>query len=123
MSFIFLCTLSRLLLLGCGKPVLDSTASSSAGGKSSVEVKIGEASRQFLTIEPALESSDVLQVRANLEQAQLKLRLAEEVLARQSEMAKRGVGLEVERFEAEMKAREAAIAESAIEIEAISGAL
>lgn len=154
-----LSALFTALLLGCGKPVLDSTASSSAGGKSAVEVKIGEASRQFLTIEPvgassssgartyfgrtafrpkalsavtapfagrvaevlvepgqrvragaalfALESADVLQVRANLEQARLKLRLTEEVLARQSEMAKRGVGLEVERFEAEMKAREA----------------
>jgi cobalt-zinc-cadmium efflux system membrane fusion protein len=54
-----------------------------------------------------LESADVLQVRSNLEQAQLKLRLAAEVLARQTEMAKRGVGLEVERFEAEMKTREA----------------
>jgi len=154
-----LSALFTALLLGCGKPALDSTASSSAGGKSAVEVKIGEASRQFLTIEPvgassssgartyfgrtafrpkalsavtapfagrvaevlvepgqrvragaalfALESADVLQVRANLEQARLKLRLTEEVLARQSEMAKRGVGLEVERFEAEMKAREA----------------
>jgi cobalt-zinc-cadmium efflux system membrane fusion protein len=55
----------------------------------------------------ALESADVLQARASLEQARLKARLAQEVLARQSEMAKRGVGLEVERFEAEMKAREA----------------
>jgi len=55
----------------------------------------------------ALESADMLQARANLEQARLKQRLAQEVLARQNEMAKRGVGLEVERFEAEMKAREA----------------
>jgi cobalt-zinc-cadmium efflux system membrane fusion protein len=55
----------------------------------------------------ALESADVLQVRASLEQARLKVRLAEELLARQSEMAKRGVGIEAERFEAEMKAREA----------------
>lgn len=55
----------------------------------------------------ALESGDVLQARTNVEQARLKVRLAQEVLARQNEMAKRGVGLEVERFEAEMKAREA----------------
>lgn len=55
----------------------------------------------------ALESADVLQARANLEQARLKARHAREMLARQNEMAKRGVGLEVERFEAEMKAREA----------------
>lgn len=54
-----------------------------------------------------IESADVLQVRTNLDQARLKLRLAEEVLARQTEMAKRGVGLELERFEAEMKVREA----------------
>ena len=55
----------------------------------------------------ALESADVLQARSSLEQARLKVRLAQGVLARQNEMAKRGVGLEVERFEAEMKAREA----------------
>jgi len=35
------------------------------------------------------------------------VRIAEEGLARQEEMVKRGVGLEVERFEAEMKARDA----------------
>jgi cobalt-zinc-cadmium efflux system membrane fusion protein len=55
----------------------------------------------------ALESAEVLQARTNLEQARLRVRLAQEVLARQNEMAKRGVGLEVERFEAEMKVREA----------------
>jgi membrane fusion protein, heavy metal efflux system len=54
-----------------------------------------------------IESADVLQVRTNLDQARLKVRLTDEVLARQTEMAKRGVGLEVERFEAEMKSREA----------------
>jgi cobalt-zinc-cadmium efflux system membrane fusion protein len=55
----------------------------------------------------ALESADVLQARTNLEQARLKARHAQEMLARQNEMAKRGVGVEVERFEAEMRAREA----------------
>ncbi|MFL6564411.1 MAG: efflux RND transporter periplasmic adaptor subunit [Burkholderiales bacterium] len=151
-------TLVTGLLLGCSKPGPDSTGSSAAAGKSAAEVKIGEASRQFLTIEAvgatsssgtrtyfgrtafrpkalaavtapfagrvaevlvepgqrvragaplfALESADVLQARANLEQARLRARLAQEMLARQDEMAKRGVGLEVERFEAEMKARE-----------------
>lgn len=54
-----------------------------------------------------IESADVLGLRATLSQARLKAKLAEEVLARQNEMVKRGVGLEVERFEAEMKAREA----------------
>ncbi|HEY5899875.1 MAG TPA: efflux RND transporter periplasmic adaptor subunit [Burkholderiales bacterium] len=54
-----------------------------------------------------IESADVLGLRTTLAQARLKVKLAEEVLARQNEMVKRGVGLEVERFEAEMKAREA----------------
>lgn len=54
-----------------------------------------------------IESADVLGLRASLEQARIRLRVAEEAFARQSEMARRGVGLEAERFEAEMKAREA----------------
>ncbi|HUQ74918.1 MAG TPA: efflux RND transporter periplasmic adaptor subunit [Burkholderiales bacterium] len=54
-----------------------------------------------------IESADVLGLRSTLSQSRLKARLADEVLARQNEMVKRGVGLEVERFEAEMKAREA----------------
>jgi len=54
-----------------------------------------------------IDSADVLTLRTSLSQARLKVRLADEVLARQNEMVKRGVGLEVERFEAEMKAREA----------------
>jgi membrane fusion protein, heavy metal efflux system len=54
-----------------------------------------------------IDSPDVLTLRAGLAQARLKLRLTEEVLARQNEMVQRGVGLEVERFDAEMKAREA----------------
>src|ERR1041385_6373242 len=39
----------------------------------------------------ALESADVLQARTNLEQARLKARHAQAMLARQNEMAKRGV--------------------------------
>jgi membrane fusion protein, heavy metal efflux system len=54
-----------------------------------------------------IESADVLGLRTGLEQARIRLRVAEEALTRQSEMARRGVGLEAERFEAEMKAREA----------------
>ena len=54
-----------------------------------------------------IESADVLALRTNVEQARLKVRVTDEVLARQNEMVKRGVGLEVERFDAEMKAREA----------------
>ena len=44
-------TLVTGLLLGCSKPVSDSTGSSAAAGKSAVEVKIAQVSRQFLTIE------------------------------------------------------------------------
>src|SRR3954465_7085778 len=55
----------------------------------------------------SIESADVLGLRSTLSQARLRAKLADEVLARQTEMVKRGVGLEVERFDAEMKAREA----------------
>src|SRR2546428_236601 len=78
-----------------------------AGRVGSVVVEPGQRVRSG-TVLFTIESADVLQVRTNLDQARLKVRLAEEVLARQAEMAKRGVGLEVERFEAEMKVREAA---------------
>ncbi len=54
-----------------------------------------------------VQSGDVLGIRASLDQARIKARVAEEVLARQAEMVKRGVGLEIERFDAEMKLREA----------------
>jgi len=77
-----------------------------AGRVASVAVEPGqrvEAAALLFTI----ESADVLGMRTTLAQARLKLRVAEEVLARQNEMVKRGVGLEVERFDAEMKAREA----------------
>ena len=55
----------------------------------------------------SIDSGDVLQLRTSLEQARIKLRSAEEVFARQNEMMKRGVGTEMERFDAEMKLREA----------------
>src|SRR6185436_3269229 len=45
-----------------------------------------------------IESGDAGGIRASLEQARIKLRVAEEVFARQTEMVTRGVGLEVERF-------------------------
>ena len=54
-----------------------------------------------------IESADASGIRAALDQARIKVRVAEESFARQSEMVKRGVGLEVERFESEMKLREA----------------
>jgi len=54
-----------------------------------------------------IESADASGIRTTLDQARIKLRVAEEGFARQNEMVKRGVGLEVERFDAEMKLREA----------------
>lgn len=54
-----------------------------------------------------VESADAGGMRAMLDQARIKVRVAEEGYARQNEMVKRGVGLEVERFDAEMKLREA----------------
>jgi cobalt-zinc-cadmium efflux system membrane fusion protein len=54
-----------------------------------------------------IESADASSIRTTLDQARIKLRIAEEGFARQSEMVKRGVGLEAERFDAEMKLRDA----------------
>jgi cobalt-zinc-cadmium efflux system membrane fusion protein len=54
-----------------------------------------------------IQSSDAGGIRATLDQARIRVRAAAEVFARQSEMVKRGVGLEIERFDAEMKLREA----------------
>ena len=77
-----------------------------AGRVASVSVEPGQAVKAGTTLF-VIDSPDVLALRSGLAQARLKLQLAEEVLARQTEMVKRGVGLEVERFEADMKAREA----------------
>jgi cobalt-zinc-cadmium efflux system membrane fusion protein len=72
----------------------------------SVAVEPGQTVKAGATL-LVIDSPDALALRSGLAQARLKVRLAEEVLARQNEMVQRGVGLEVERFEAEMKAREA----------------
>lgn len=77
-----------------------------AGRVASVAVQPGQVVKAGATL-LVIDSPDVLALRAGLDQARLKLRLAEEVLARQNEMIQRGVGLEVERFEADMKVREA----------------
>jgi membrane fusion protein, heavy metal efflux system len=77
-----------------------------AGRIGKVAVEPGQRVKSGATLF-TIESGDVLALRANLSQARLKVQLADEVLARQDEMVKRGVGLEVERFEAQMKAREA----------------
>ena len=54
-----------------------------------------------------LRSLDAASRRAELAQAQARSAAAEDLLRRQNEMVKRGVGLEVERFGAETAAREA----------------
>ena len=54
-----------------------------------------------------LRGLDAASARAALAQAQARLAAAEDLLRRQNEMVKRGVGLEVERFGAETAAREA----------------
>jgi cobalt-zinc-cadmium efflux system membrane fusion protein len=77
-----------------------------AGRVASVAVEPGQKVSAGATLF-TIESADVLGLRAALAQARIKVRVAEEVLARQNEMMKKGVGLEVERFDAEMKAREA----------------
>jgi cobalt-zinc-cadmium efflux system membrane fusion protein len=77
-----------------------------AGRVISVAVEPGQAVKAGATLF-VIDSPDVLALRSGLAQARLKVQVADEVLARQTEMVKRGVGLEIERFEAEMKAREA----------------
>src|SRR6185295_7570970 len=77
-----------------------------AGRVAAVAVEPGQKVSKGETLF-TIESADVLGLRTSLAQARLKVRLADEVLARQDEMVKKGVGLEVERFEAEMKSREA----------------
>lgn len=54
-----------------------------------------------------LQSADAAAARADLVQAQAKAAAAEDMLQRQEEMVGKGVGLEVERFEAETAARDA----------------
>jgi cobalt-zinc-cadmium efflux system membrane fusion protein len=77
-----------------------------AGRIASVAVEPGQAVKAGQTLF-VIDSPDVLAARSTLDQARLRLRLAEEVLSRQTEMVQRGVGLEVERFDADMKVREA----------------
>ena len=77
-----------------------------AGRVAAIAVEPGQKVSKGATLF-TIESADVLGLRTTLAQARLKVRVADEVLARQTEMVKKGVGLEVERFDAEMKAREA----------------
>ncbi|MCL1962245.1 MAG: efflux RND transporter periplasmic adaptor subunit [Desulfovibrionaceae bacterium] len=72
----------------------------------SIEVRPGQtvaAGAPLLT----LQSADAAAARADLAQAQAKAAAAEDLLRRQDEMMRKGVGLEVERFDAETAARQA----------------
>src|SRR4051794_39845198 len=77
-----------------------------SGRVASVSAEPGQRVKAGATLF-TIESADAGGIRASLDQARIKVRTAQEVLARQTEMVKRGVGLEVERFDAEMKLREA----------------
>lgn len=72
----------------------------SVGVRPGQAVKAGQA---LLT----LQSAEMAATRSAFEQAQAKAAAAEDLLRRQTEMVARGVGLEVDRFQAETATREA----------------
>jgi cobalt-zinc-cadmium efflux system membrane fusion protein len=85
---------------------LSSLGAPTAGRVASVLVRPGErvaAGKVLLT----LQSADASAARATVEQASARAAAAEENSRRQSEMIAKGVGLELERFEAETRLREA----------------
>jgi len=85
---------------------LSSVTAPFSGRVASVSAEPGQRVKTGATL-LTIQSSDAGGIRAALDQARIKARVAEEAFARQTEMIKRGVGLEVERFDAEMKLREA----------------
>lgn len=76
------------------------------GRISSIAVRPGETIKSGAPL-IVLRSAEVAAARASLEQAHAKANAAEDLLKRQNEMVAKGIGLEVERFEAETRAREA----------------
>jgi cobalt-zinc-cadmium efflux system membrane fusion protein len=77
-----------------------------AGRVVKVHIQVGDrahANAPLIT----LSSPDAAAARAKLNRARVELQSAEEMVKRQAEMLKRGVGLEVERFKAEMHLKEA----------------
>jgi cobalt-zinc-cadmium efflux system membrane fusion protein len=85
---------------------LSSVGAPTSGRIVSVLVRPGEnvaAGKPLFTI----QSADAAAARSSLEQALARTAAAEESLRRYTEMVAKGVGLEMERFEAETKAREA----------------
>jgi cobalt-zinc-cadmium efflux system membrane fusion protein len=72
----------------------------------SIEVRPGDVVKEGASL-MTLYGGEVAGLRSSLAQAEAKAAAAEDLLKRQNEMLKKGVGLEVERFEAETRAREA----------------
>ncbi len=72
----------------------------------SISVRPGEAVRAGSPL-MTLQSADVAAARAELNQAMARNAAAEDLLHRQNEMIKKGIGLEVERFSAVTALREA----------------
>lgn len=72
----------------------------------SIEVRPGEIIKTGKPV-MMLQSADVAEARAMLHQAAARNAAAEDLLKRQNEMIRKGVGLEVERFSAETTAQEA----------------
>ena len=72
----------------------------------SIEVRPGDVVKKGTPL-MTLQGGEVAGLRSSLAQAEAKAAAAEDLLKRQNEMLKKGVGLEVERFDAETRAREA----------------
>lgn len=77
-----------------------------AGRVVALNVRAGEAVKAGATV-LAIESADASATRANLDLATTRLAAAEVFLKRNVEMVEKGVGLEHERLEAEVRAKEA----------------
>jgi cobalt-zinc-cadmium efflux system membrane fusion protein len=85
---------------------LSSLGAPFSGRITSVTVRPGERVRAGAPL-VVLQSADASSARSQLEQAVARTSAAEDQLRRQTEMMARGVGLEVERVEAETRAKEA----------------
>lgn len=72
----------------------------------SIEVRPGQAVKAGAPL-AVLQSVEAADARTGLQQAQTKLSVAQDALRRQNDMMERGVGLEVERYAAEVALREA----------------
>jgi len=72
----------------------------------SIEVRPGQAVKAGAPL-VVLQSADTADVRAAYQQAQARLALAQDALRRQNDMMARGIGIEVERYSAEVALREA----------------